>query len=113
MKKIIFALLLMLVFSTVACYSASITLAWDYSADDSTLGVGGGYHLYQSKVAGVYSATPAATVVPGVKQVTVTVPNGTYFWVVTAFDNQGNESGYSNEVTAKVNPGKPNNLKIP
>jgi hypothetical protein len=113
MKHILIAVVFLLLLSTMACFSATVNFAWDVSSDDATLGATGGYCLLQSKTSQSYGAVCAATVPPGVHAATVTVPNGTYYWVVYAFDSDGNKSGYSNEVTAKVNPGKPNNLKIP
>jgi hypothetical protein len=113
MKRLIFAICIALLLSTVACYSATVNFAWDISSDDTTLGATGGYCLLQSKTSQSYGTVCAATVARGVTTATVTVPNGTYYWVVVAFDSDGNRSAWSNEVTAKVNPGKPNNLKIP
>lgn len=42
------------------------------------------------------------------------VPDGTYFWIVTAYDTEGHESGFSNEVTATINasPKPPQNFSI-
>jgi fibronectin type 3 domain-containing protein len=34
-------------------------------------------------------------------------PDGSYSWVVTAYDEAGNESGYSNEVSAVFDSGPP------
>jgi hypothetical protein len=113
MKHILIAVLFLLLLSTVACFSATVTFQWDLSPDDATLGATGGYCLLQSKTSQSYGTACAASVLRGVNTVTITVPNSTYYWVIIAKDDQGNSSGWSNEVTAKVNPGKPNNLKIP
>ena len=43
------------------------------------------------------------------------VPDGTYFWVATAFDTSGNESCFSNEVTAildSIAPAPPQEFNI-
>ena len=43
------------------------------------------------------------------------VPDGTYFWVLTAYDISGNESGYSNEVTTSLDstsPAPPQNFLL-
>ena len=37
------------------------------------------------------------------------IPDGTYFWVVTAYDTEGLESGYSNEVTKRLDTTPPDN----
>jgi hypothetical protein len=114
MKRLILAICIALLLSTVACYSATVNFAWDYDAASQTeLGATGGFKLYQSKVSGAYLGAPVLTVAPGARTATISVPSGTYFWTVTAFDSDGNESDRSNEVTKKVLPNKPNNLKIP
>lgn len=99
----------MLVCFTTACYSEGVTLVWTLSGSEP-LGPAGGYRIYQAKTSQTYTAIPAYTVASGVDTVTFSVPTGTYFWVATAIDNDGNESPYSNEVTAKIRPGAPGNL---
>jgi len=45
----------------------------------------------------------------------ISVPDGTWYWIMTAYDTQGNESGKSNEVSATVDstpPGAPTILEI-
>src|ERR1700726_2111929 len=70
-----------------------LTLAWDYSGYSSVPG----YHVYYGRASGVY--TQKLTVQNATQ---VTVPNlaggQTYFFVVTAWDGNGNESVPSNEV---------------
>jgi hypothetical protein len=111
MRKVLLVCAVLL--CSVACSAATVTFMWDLSPDDATLGVTGNYCLLQSKTSLTYGTVCAAQVPRGVNTVTVTVPNGTYYWVVIAVDDQQNKSGYSNEVTAKVSPGKPGNLRIP
>jgi hypothetical protein len=110
MRKLILPIILLLLF-TLSCEAGQVTFQWDLSASEP-LGTSGGYRLYQSKVSQTYSTTPVATVAAGITTVTINPSSGTYFWVVTAFDGEGNESGYSNEVTAKVKPGVPALLRI-
>jgi len=78
-------------------------LAWDANVESDLAG----YRLYQTTVKGQYIKvvdqvdTPYLVVeLPtGVTTFTVTkLPDGIYYWVVTAFDLEGLESGYSNEV---------------
>ena len=85
-----------------------ITFAWDLSPDDSLLGAGGGYRLYQSKTSGAYSAPPVATVLPGISTVSIAVNAlGRHYWVATAFAEDGTESDYSNEVSTVIKPKPP------
>lgn len=85
----------------------SVNFAWDLSSDDSTLGVGGGYHLYQSKLSGNYT-TPVATYPPGATTGSIQRPGpGRYYWVLTAFTSDAIESSYSNEVTLVIKPNPP------
>jgi len=114
MRKLLFIALALTLLAATACYSATITFQWDYdAASEAELGAAGGFKLFQSKTSQSYGTTPVLTVGPSARGGTVTVPSGTYFWVVVAFDSEGNESEKSNEVTKRVLPNKPNNLKIP
>ena len=111
--KPFFLLLAVLLLFSVSCVAGQQTLSWDLSPDDASLGAGGGYRVYQSTVSGQYGAAPIAKVVPGVSTVTFNTGTlGTFYWVVTAIDSNGNESKYSNEVSGKVVPGAPSNVKI-
>ena len=47
--------------------------------------------------------------------VVLAIPDGTYYFAATAYDTEGNESGYSNEVSATLDttaPGSPQGLRI-
>src|SRR5262245_54728998 len=83
-----------------SAYAQTIKLAWDPSPDSSVAG----YNIYRSQQSGVYS-----TPVNGSNIITTTsftdsgVHSGTtYYYVVTAVNTSGVQSGYSNEVLATV-----------
>src|SRR5262245_53481999 len=83
-----------------SAYAQTIKLAWDPSPDSSVAG----YNIYRSQQSGVYS-----TPVNGSNIVTTTsfadsgVHSGiTYYYVVTAVNTSGVQSGYSNEILATV-----------
>ncbi len=74
------------------------TLAWDYTGDISQVVEWRLY--YGSQQGGPYSL--GKVIIPvGTKTATVTLPKGTYYFVVTAA-NPDNESGYSNEATTTI-----------
>jgi fibronectin type 3 domain-containing protein len=87
---------------TTACSSTSstpisetATLSWDASEPDLK-----GYKIYLATASGEYGA-PIATVPIDITNYTVTgLETGTtYFFVVTAYDSNGTESSFSNEVS--------------
>lgn len=82
-----------------------------------------GYRIYRGSSPGSYSSIPFATVGKGSTSTRLTnLPSGTHYFVVTAFDTSGNESGYSVERRKVIedNPPKgdltppaiPRNLRI-
>ena len=86
---------------------SNVTLSWDpVTAPDLA-----GYRLYQSDTAGRYQYGAehcAAEIAAGTETVTLQdVPDGAWYWVATAFDDKGNESGPSNEVTAVLDATPP------
>lgn len=114
MKKLIVAATSLFAIATLA-QAADIKLAWDAVVDPSLAG----YRIYKSATAGSYDkATGKVCDVSGTI-ITVCVvsglPDGTYYFVATAYDKAGNESGYSNEVMAAIDtiaPAAPKGLKI-
>lgn len=94
-------------------HAAEITFQWDKNTEGDLAG----YRLYQSTVSGqyTYGANYAvATIDKALDTVMIAVPDGKYFWVLTAVDNAGNESGPSNEVALTVDftaPANPKNLR--
>jgi hypothetical protein len=79
--------------------SSSATLTWSANREKDLAG----YKVYRATASGTYGA-PIATL-PG--NVTTYQATGlqfgkTYFFVVTAYDIAGNESGYSNEVSKSI-----------
>jgi hypothetical protein len=80
---------------TPQVFAASVTLNWDANAEPEL----SGYKVHVGVASRVYS-----THIDAGKVIARTVDNlaaGTkYFFAVTAYDGFGNESGYSNEVTA-------------
>lgn len=76
---------------------ADITLAWDPNADPAVIG----YKLYWGTQSGKY--TLLADVGNSTNEVVSDLQDGTtYYFAATAYDVQGNESVYSNEVSYRV-----------
>ncbi len=110
-KACIILALLFGMFISVPAYAASnVTFAWDASEGAT------GYKVYQSQTSGIYNKETGK--VCDTATLTCTVNNladGTYYWVATAYDAEGNESDYSNEVTATLDttsPPAPGSFKI-
>ena len=98
-------------FLVTGAQAADVNLKWDANSESDLAG----YRIYQSQTSGAYGAF-SAEILAGTETVTLTdIPDGTYFWVLTAYDTNNNESGYSNEVTATLDgtaPGAPLNFTI-
>ena len=79
--------------------TGSVTLTWNANGEQDL----GGYKVYRATSSGAYGA-PIATINGNVTSYVASgLPKGTtYFFVVTAFDNSGNESSYSNEVSKSL-----------
>jgi fibronectin type 3 domain-containing protein len=84
--------------SGVGSIQHSVDLSWNASSSSNVVG----YNVYRAGVSGgpyasVTSANPGTTFIDG------SVQSGqTYYYVVTAVDTSGTESGYSNQVQAVI-----------
>ena len=111
MKKIyviLLALVVMLFALGIKAHASDVTLAWDANSETDLAG----YKIYVSQESGVYAE---GIDVGNVTTYTVTgLADGEYFFVATAYNEAGYESGYSNEVTTdiKVKPDPPKNMII-
>ncbi len=76
--------------------AADVTLAWDANAEPDLAG----YKVYFGTASRTYG-TPITIGTTTTYTVTGLAP-GTYYFSVTAWNGGGQESGYSNEVTATV-----------
>ena len=84
----------------------AVTLEWDANTDDTVR-----YKVYYGNTTGEYEAYEETTL----NIYTIIRPDGDWFFVVTAVDEAGNESGYSNEVTTNIDtvpPMIPGTLRI-
>ena len=88
---------------------ASVTLTWDANVETDLAG----YRLYQSLAPGQHGPPNIAEIPAGTETYVLTIPDAqdTYF-VLTAYDQAGNESGYSDEVKADFAPVKPCGLLL-
>jgi hypothetical protein len=123
MKKFLFIFLLCsLLFFPVKSFAGNVSLTFEWEQVISPEFAG--WKMYMSQTSGTYPATPWITV-PYASQQTVythveplSSPDGethTYYFVLTAFDNNNNESAYSDEVSAIIDfeaPSKPFSLKV-
>lgn len=104
MKALIYALTV--VMAATSAMAANVTLTWTPNTEPDLAG----YRIYQSDVAGQYdkAANRVADISSGPNEqktadVVIPIEDGrTVYFVATAYDNAGNESGYSNEVSYKV-----------
>jgi hypothetical protein len=99
MKKIIILAVAIAIFSIAVVHAAqyNITFSWDKNSEPDL----SGYKLYQSEASGTYINDPVADIAKDANIYTLPlVINNTnmQYFVLTAYDNYGNESGYSNEV---------------
>ena len=108
MKKLLLAVVAFFFMCGMAMAASNVTFEWDANSESDLAG----YRLYQSQTPGVYTfgdGNQVATISTGTETVQITdVLDGTYFWVLTAYDTNGNESGPSNEVTANLDTLSPN-----
>lgn len=109
MKKLLLIVFLIIVFPLVCLADSTVQFTWNPNSESDLAG----YNLYQTDTSGNYVIgvdIPADSIPVGTETSTITVKDGTWFWVLTAFDIAGNESGPSNEVTATLDsiaPGEP------
>jgi len=82
----------------VTAVQHSVALTW--GASTSTVS---GYNVYRSTVSGTSYTRVNGSLVSGLSYTDSTVQSGTtYYYVTTAVDSSGNESVYSNEVSAVI-----------
>lgn len=80
------------------------TLHWQaptQNVDGSPLTDLAGYNVYWGTASRSYQSSHTIDD-PGVTEWEVTAPPGTYYFALTAFDAEGSESGYSNEVIKTI-----------
>jgi fibronectin type 3 domain-containing protein len=79
--------------------SSSATLLWNANTETDLAG----YKVYRATASGAYGA-PITTITGNVTTYVATAlqVGTTYFFVVTAYDNAGNESIVSNEVSKSI-----------
>ena len=114
MKKLILFLVIIMIFCCNLCFAAyNITFQWDANVEPDLAE----YRLYTSTISGTY--LPAGYIqIP--KENTTYIINGlnttvTTYFVITAVDNYGNESDYSNEaifIPDDVKPSAPVQFRI-
>jgi len=89
-----------LAMASFAGAATNVSFQWDANTESDLAG----YRIYRSATSGTYTA--ADKVWEGT-EITATengVPDGTWFWVATAYDIYGNESGYSDELSKTLGP---------
>lgn len=102
MRKVVVLFLILLL--PAICSAVSVEFSWDANTESDLAG----YRLYQSQSSGVYGDIPVAVISAGIETVTIDVTSdGTYFFVLTAYDTSDNESGYSNEVVVTIDTAPP------
>lgn len=105
MKRFTFAVLLTFFFvcSFSATQAGQVVFEWDANSEEDLAG----YRLYQSAAPGQYvygEENAVGNIAAGTETFTLTMNvDGTFYWVLTAYDTHENESGPSNEVTTDVN----------
>ena len=125
MRKIlivVFVVMLVGLFSSLVLAGTNVSFNWGANhVNDGVVA----YNIYRSATSGAYVDPPVVSIGTGLAPAVCpggicaatedNVPDGTWFWVVTAKDINGFESDYSNEVTDtldSVAPSPPQNLTI-
>ena len=104
--------------ASTAWGATDVSFRWDANTELDLAG----YRLYRAETSGAYTKGAYIKQIPCAGSDTscatatdVGVPDGTYFWVVTAYDTGGLESDWSNEVTSTLDsapPAPPGHLNL-
>lgn len=89
---------LVLMFAVTSALAGEVTLAWDPSVSENVTG----YKLHIGSASRMYSKTVDTGNVLIFKL--TNLADGTHYFAATAYDSVGNESDYSNEVSATLAP---------
>ena len=106
MKKLLMITIALMLFAPLIVAQEAMVwnpkgLEWDHNTEADLAG----YFIYETTTQGDYEGLTFAVSVPaGTNRYEFPVdpkhPDGTFYWVLTAYDLAGNESGHSNEVVA-------------
>jgi hypothetical protein len=102
-----FLLCLSILFLAACAFAKNVPLAWD--PPDINPEIVTGYKIYYGLSPRTYTVNVNAGLVR--TYTVMNLPAGTYYFTATAYDANGNESDYSNEVFIKFS-GPPKNLVI-
>ena len=104
-KATLISIVLIVVWACLAM-AAEVTFTWDANTESDLAG----YNLYQSDVSGDYifgGGNAIATIPAGIETYIENVSEGGWYWVLTAIDTSGNESGPSNECSKYIDETAP------
>jgi len=117
MKKlmVIFTVLFSLVF-VGNLFAAEVTFLWDANVEPDLAG----YRIFEGTVSGTNPKLVADIPCPASDDTCTTykyinVPDGTYYWVAYAYDEDGNVSGPSEEISLTIDtvaPGSPQSFTV-
>ncbi len=95
---------------------ATLKVTWDYENPPPDLA---GFRLYQSDTSGQYTIGQGHEVAAAPADARtlklMNVPEGMHYWVLTAFDSEGNESPPSEEASKRVDktpPHSPSDVEV-
>lgn len=114
MKQLLLSLIMIAVggIGTIT-HAGDVTLQCDANIESDLAG----YKLYYGNESGVYGDSipfplSELTDTSNPEFTTPVLPSGTYYFALTAYDTEGLESGYSNEVVTNLRPGAPGGFRI-
>ena len=106
-KTILFFVIAFFLMVTSSAFAMDIGFEWDPNSESDLAG----YRLYQSAISGTYNlgvGNEVMDISAGTETCTlVGVTDGQWYWVLTAYDSNGNESSVSNEVSKAVDETAP------
>ena len=104
-KTLLLALVVCMIFSVAIAQAESVKVAWDANSEADLAG----YNLYYGSASRTYGPAIDVGLVIEYSIDVSSWNDGVYYIAVTAYDNKGNESGYSNEVTYTIDHTAPAN----
>jgi len=104
-KATLISIVLIVAWACIAM-AAEVTFTWDANTEPDLAG----YQLYQSDASGDYifgGGNHVFSIQAGIETCVLDVSEGGWYWVLTAFDTSGNESGPSNECSKYIDETAP------